>query len=510
MKRTGADEIAAQLKKTRAEQSDREATWGLAPILLTFLVIGTSAACRQSAGEKQVAPTRATRAAIAAEHRVRITVDTTRPQWRISRYLTGMHFVYAFEPDALYRDERIAEWMRRSRVGIIRWPGGAAVQHYHWDNLNGIAFEVDSWNPAYDATPAPPSQYMDLDEYIALCRRVKAEPMVGINIRSGKKFNREQDSLDAARRLVQYCKDKGYQVKHWYIGNECFIGWSAAAYAKAIDRYAEVIKSVDPQVTIIGDWKFGPESKRRFEQALLIAKTSKHIDVIEIHEKWGGKWGLAGDSSHNTLRDWQGEPGIYGGKLKMFIERFHAEMKAAGKDVKLAFNEWGASLSGDATPFDVALVKADYLIEMFRHPIYSACDWNLNMGPGKSRLLVTRNDRQQLVGFHPASHVFEMCSDAMGQKHAPMTSDDKLVYGFASFENADKVLVYLLNKRSTPVAAVLSIDGANLADDDMMIESFVWPGQIRRRDAAQEDGNARQLVRLEPMSFNRISVTTKK
>ncbi len=62
----------------------------------------------------------------------------------ISKYLTGAHFVYAVERDSLYADERIAEWMRRSRVGVIRWPGGTAVQNYHWDNLNGIAFKEDT------------------------------------------------------------------------------------------------------------------------------------------------------------------------------------------------------------------------------------------------------------------------------------------------------------------------------------------------------------------------------
>jgi len=77
--------------------------------------------------------------ASAGQRAVHISVRASAPQWRISKYLTGMHFVYAFERDVLYADERIAQWMRRAKVGIIRWPGGTAVQHYHWDSLNGIA-----------------------------------------------------------------------------------------------------------------------------------------------------------------------------------------------------------------------------------------------------------------------------------------------------------------------------------------------------------------------------------
>lgn len=50
--------------------------------------------------------------------------------------------------------------------------------------------------------PAPSADYMDLDEYIAFCRRVGAAPLVGVNLGSGRQFNRLQDSLDEARRRI--------------------------------------------------------------------------------------------------------------------------------------------------------------------------------------------------------------------------------------------------------------------------------------------------------------------
>ena len=95
-----------------------------------------------------------------------------------------MHFVYGEECDSLYQDERIADWMKRAKVGMIRWPGGSAVQTYHWDNLNGHSFKADTWDPANKTPPAPPSDYMDLDEYIAFCRRIGSDPLVGVNIGS--------------------------------------------------------------------------------------------------------------------------------------------------------------------------------------------------------------------------------------------------------------------------------------------------------------------------------------
>jgi hypothetical protein len=438
---------------------------------------------------------------------IRITVDAANPQWQISRYLTGMHFVYGFERPSLYQDEHIADWMRRSKVGIIRWPGGTAVQTYHWDQLNGISFGADTWDPGYKGKPAPLADYMNLDEYIAFCRRVGAEPMVGVNIGSGRKFNRLQDSLNEAKRLIQYCKDKDYKVRHWYIGNECYKGWSPEEYARTIDLYAGVLRSVDPNIVIIGDWKFGPTAKHRFEQAVLIANTSKQINVMEIHEKWGNEFGLNADIGKGTLENWQHEPGIYDGKLDAYISTFLAEMKAAGKDVKIAFNEWGAGMDGNTSPFNIALVDADYLITLFRHPVYSACDWNLNMGPAKSRILVTTNDGHTLLGFNPAAHIFELCAPALGKQNVPMTSSDRFVYGFAAKDAATGgVQIYLLNKRPETATVKLAFGGKASRWTRYDVASFVEPGVVHDVEEQLMDGNNPPVIRLAPLSFNRITL----
>ena len=438
---------------------------------------------------------------------IQITVDASQPRWTISRYLTGMHFVYGFERDSLYQDERIADWMRRAKVGIIRWPGGTAVQTYHWDQLNGISFKSDTWDPAYKGKPAPPTDYMDLDEYIAFCRRVGAEPMVGVNLGSGRQFNRLQDSLNEARRLIRYCKDKDYKVRHWYIGNECFKGWSAGKYAEAIDLYSGILKSVDTNIVIVGDWKFGPTAKQRFEQTLLIAKTSKHINVMEVHEKWGNEFGLNEDTGAPSLNNWLQEAGVYGGKLDACIERFQAEMKTAGKNVQLAFNEWGAAMEGQTEPFHVALVKADYLVTLFRHPVYSACDWNLNMGSQKSKILITANDGHTLTGFNPASHIFSLCATALEKQNVHLSSSDALLYGFAAKDSiTGEVQVYLLNKYSNAMTVELAIAGTSLKTANYGVASFVAPGVLKETHARLTDDNKPTVIQLSPLSFSRITI----
>jgi len=66
-------------------------------------------------------------------------------------------------------------------------------------------------------------------------------------------------------------------------------------------------------------------------------------------------------------------------------------MKRAGRPhVKLAFNEWGLGYVQNGNEFDHALVASDFMIELFRNPVYQACYWNLNMGNKHTRVLHTR------------------------------------------------------------------------------------------------------------------------
>ena len=205
------------------------------------------------------------------------------------------------------------------------------------------------------------------------------------------------------------------------------------------------------------------------------------------------------------MENWQKEAGLYKGRLDSYIERFHAEMKAAKKNVQLGFNEWGAAVQGSSDSFPVALVKADYLISLFRHPIYSACDWNLNMGPSKSRILVTANDGHELTGFHPAAQIFELCATAQEQQSIPMTSSDTLIYGFSAKDTAtDAVQVFLLNKHSESTDVELTVNGSTRKVSGYELASFVAPG-VTKTESNPMNSDKPVIIRLAPLSFNRIT-----
>ena len=345
--------------------------------------------------------------------KVYVRLDIENPLNTISKYLTGSHFVYAVESDELYQDERISQWMKNSKVGTIRYPGGTVVMAYHWDSLNGIPFKADSWDPGYNSQSIDPADFMDVDEYIAFCRKVNAEPMLGVNILSGKKYNREEEALEEARRLIKHCKDNNYRVKFWYIGNEGYAkGFSAIEYAEYVDKYAEVLKSVEPNIVIIGDWKLGPIAKNRFNGCIEVVKNSRHIEVLEVHEKWGNEWGLA---SGHSMEDWKTEFPLYDGKLGMYTQRFHWEMDRIGKPhIKFGHNEWGLGNIRGNSKHENALLVSDFLIEIFRNDVFMANYWNLNMGNEQSKILHTKDG--QLIELNPVAGIFEMFASAMGKR----------------------------------------------------------------------------------------------
>ncbi|MFN4944335.1 MAG: hypothetical protein ACK5G9_11150 [Akkermansiaceae bacterium] len=440
-----------------------------------------------------------------------VTVYLDKPQWVVSKYLTGSHFVYAYEADWIYDDGQVIDWMKRAKVGVIRYPGGTVTENWHWDDLNGYAFEyhvkeltgelgsADTWSPKYRPLPKrEPKEFMDVDEYMSICKRVGADAMLGVNIHSGNTYRSVDDSKIEAQRLAEYCKGKGYDVKFFYIGNEGYTnGFHGQKYATAIDEYALILKKVFPHAQIIADWKYGPREKKRFEHSMELIRMSKSLDIMEYHEKWGVDWGL---KSGQTRDEWLAQkPFLYNGQFSEFYERFDKNNQKLGRDVKHAHNEWGlGGMKESKNEYDFTLLTADFFIEIFRHPTYMAACWNLNMGPKPTRVFLTDNGRVKLM---PPALVYEMVATAMGSHQIPIESlGNSAVYGFATKdEETQWTQIYLINKSELPAEVTVNPKGRHLAIET--IQRLVAPGKVTEEKFASSPAT----ITLQPMSFSRIA-----
>src|SRR5262249_23264710 len=102
-----------------------------------------------------------------------------------------------------------------------------------------------------------------VDEFMALCRKLQAEPYICVNVGTG--------SPEEAASLVEYCNGSvdsrwgrrrvnnghanPYRVRTWNIGNEEYLpnvgSTRGELYAKKFDAYARAMRAVDPSIELV-------------------------------------------------------------------------------------------------------------------------------------------------------------------------------------------------------------------------------------------------------------------
>jgi len=139
---------------------------------------------------------------------------------------------------------------------MLKWPGGNFVSAYDWRDGLG------------DRDKRPPrgqeSNDVGLDDFIALCRLVGAEPDLAID--SGYGSARE------AAEQVEYCNSsvntrmgkmraengnpEPFNIRYWTIGNEMYGPWQAGhmslnQYWVKYNNTVEAMKAVDPKIKVV-------------------------------------------------------------------------------------------------------------------------------------------------------------------------------------------------------------------------------------------------------------------
>jgi len=432
---------------------------------------------------------------------VTVTVDARVPRWTISPYLLGGHFVYAYEKDSIYADGRLAEWMGRAGVRVIRYPGGAVVKYWHWEDPTGV-FSGDRWNPEYDRRQdRPGSEFMDLDEYLDFCRHSGAEPMVGVNIHSGYAYDRVLDSVAEAVRCVRHCRDvRNMPVRWWYLGNEEPI--PLEKYADLINRFAAAMRAVEPNIRIIVNLnKVNATSLKR-----LLALAGDHIDMVEFHGKWKGF------KVEGSFDMWADEvPLVIGDRGYTYSEHIRtlrwAAEEAGYPNLLLANNEWG--LGGKMPGFDKyhrSLVMVDYLLDLFKGNYDMACLWNSHWPNRPDMHLI---DSTNGYSINPIGRAFELLATSLGETMLTVATDNRKVYGFAC-RNAEKTRtqIFLLNKDPDRQVLCLAFEGFAV-NPDQAPESRVLckPGELKHGEIRWEGAGRKMYAVLPPFSFARLTVS---
>ena len=159
--------------------------------------------------------------------------------------------------------------IRELHPSFLRWPGGNVAQDYHWQWGIGSRDRRPVWiNKSWSNAPEPND--FGTDEYLALCRRLKIEPSITVNVGGAgatpeeaaawvEYVNGPASSKYGAMRAANG-HPAPYGVKQWELGNEIFGNWvrghvTAEQYAQEAVRYAKAMRAVDPgiELTAVGE-----------------------------------------------------------------------------------------------------------------------------------------------------------------------------------------------------------------------------------------------------------------
>jgi hypothetical protein len=407
----------------------------------------------------------------------------------------GQGLIYSFEADSIYEDGSMVQLLKDVGTSFLRWPGGTVTTYYHWDDLTGQGW-MDTWNPAYDrVNDKDPKEYMDLDEYIALCRATGAEAMLGINMSSGMEWGREADALNEAVALVKYCMSQNFDVNYIYLDNETYHNgnsynkdygddggaWTADIYAEKIQVYADSICTYNPDVKLIANWSNKIQSGNAALKTL-ISKAGPFIDYVDIHWYWKfneASWDLwIAKSPMEFENQWYD-----GSTLDEEIAAFNTLCKELGQPhVKLASLEWNIGPGPwkedpDHTKFKTALMQSEMQLQMMKGGLELASIWAIHW-PGtddaSDRFLV---DPDEGHTPNPTAKVFELTKLALEGTVIESNTNQETVQSLLIQMEDGSLVFYLLNRSDVDQFSTIYVNNSEKISVSEAV-SFVDPGEL--------------------------------
>jgi len=463
-------------------------------LCISFIISG----CGGGGSNNTQAPVSPTPPPIISPNGIKINIDGTTINHNVSPMIQGQGLIYSHEADHIYADGSMAQLYKDVGAGFLRYPGGAVTTMYHWNDLNGHGW-IDSWNGTYDrADDASPIDYMDLDEYIALCSASDCEPMIGINMSSGRNYNRQEDGLNEAIALLQYLKDKNINIQYFYLDNENHHKkWSAEEYANQINYYAPSLKALAPDAKFIANWTAALRTnKSSFTTLLNIA--GDNFDYIDVHYYW--KWGVASWDEWKAKTPMKYETEWYdGGTYAEEITYFRELMVELGKpDIKMAVMEWniGPGPHKDDpyhTHFRTALMQSEMQMQMMQGGLEIGSLWSTqwpNSSNSDFRFLVDSDNDYQPT---PTAKVFELYKHSLNGDLVESTSADSQIMITAVIQDNNKAFVYLLNKKDTSENIYIDLSGYEILSANQAI-GFVEPGVFENKEVTEYNGYYETLL----------------
>jgi alpha-N-arabinofuranosidase len=312
-------------------------------------------------------------AAANAGQPIRIYADSRRTIAPVNREVFGSFLEHLgraiyegiYDPQSKLSDSNgfrkdVLDEIKKLGVPIIRYPGGNFVSGYNW--LDGIGPKASRPAVLDKAWNSINSNEFGTDEFLAWCRLVGTEPLLGLNLGTG--------TAEQAAALVEYCNlEKGtrwselrrkngaaepYKVQKWCLGNEMDGPWqighmTATEYGLKAEDAARQMRYVDPSLKLIACGSSGPGMPTYLEwDREVLEQCYDYVDAISLHRYFTNAEETGGDSSKFLAMNLGMERQIDEVAAVCDMVRGH---KRSPKKLWLSFDEWNVwyrARTGDA------------------------------------------------------------------------------------------------------------------------------------------------------------------
>ncbi len=293
----------------------------------------------------------------------RIFIDSRRTTAPLDRNLFGSFLEHLgraihegiYDPPSKLSDSNgfrkdVLDEVKKLGVPIVRYPEGNFVSGYNW--LDGVGPQQDRPRVLDKAWNSLESNQFGTNEFMAWCKAVGTEPLMGLNLGTG--------TPERAAALVEYCNvEKGtqwselrrkhgfavpYNVRRWCLGNEMDGPWqighmTASEYGLKAQDAARQIRYVDPSLQLIACGSSGPLMPTYLEWDREVPEQCyDYVDALSLHRYFGNTPDETGGNSEKYVA------------LNLTMDRQIAETlavcdlvrghKRSPKKLWLSFDEW--------------------------------------------------------------------------------------------------------------------------------------------------------------------------
>ena len=287
--------------------------------------------------------------------------------------------------DGHLRDAGVPDLLRQAGVSLVRYPGGATADVYHW-RTNAIT-------PGQDGYVHPANTFAHVLAHVATPAGARA--LVTVNYGSNETGAGGGDPAEAAAWVYYANRLHQQAVRFWEIGNEVYGNgyygrrWetdlhgdhSPATYARNALAYITAMKAVDPTIkvgldlVVPGDWPDGLGPQRWNETVLAIA--GRAADFVSLHW-YAQQTGLTSDSG--LLHATEGVPAMMA-QLRALLSRYVGAHAAAMTVLLTETNSAGSP----AGPQTTSVVNGLFLIQDYLAWLQAGAAlvawWDLHNGP---------------------------------------------------------------------------------------------------------------------------------